>query len=114
MDPEYLGRPLSFDRMTAGIGVENSTPRKLPLRWQRRGVLGARPGPNGDWCVSSARALGASAKLNRRYWMFPMILFASSTEKPRSVSLRTLPSEPAFRSAAVTASSVPSMISTMS
>jgi len=48
------------------------------------------------------------------YGTFPIIRFASSTEKPRSVSLRTLPSEPAFRSAVVTASSGPSKIITMS
>jgi hypothetical protein len=42
------------------------------------------------------------------YGMFPMILFASSIVKPRSVSLRTLPREPALSRAVVTASSVPS------
>jgi hypothetical protein len=48
------------------------------------------------------------------YGTFPIIFFASSTEKPRRVSVRTLPSDPAFRSAVVTASSVPSRISTPS
>jgi len=48
------------------------------------------------------------------YGMFPMILFASSIVKPRSVSLRTLPREPALSRAVVTASSVPSMMVTTS
>jgi len=48
------------------------------------------------------------------YGMFPIMRFASSTEKPRNVSLRTLPSEPDFSSAVVTASSVPSRMITMS
>jgi len=42
------------------------------------------------------------------------IRFASSTEKLRSVSLRTLPSAAVYRSATVTASSGTSRMTTMS
>ena len=62
----------------------------------------------------AARCCDAPPPCITPYGMFPIILFASSTEKPRSVSLRTLPSDPVFRSAVVTASSVPSRMSTMS
>ena len=50
----------------------------------------------------------------QHYGMFPIILFASSMVKPRKVSLRTLPSEPALSSVVVTASSVPSTMDTAS
>jgi hypothetical protein len=48
------------------------------------------------------------------YGMFPMILFASSIVKPRSVSLRTLPREPPLSRDVMTASSVPSTMLTAS
>jgi hypothetical protein len=46
--------------------------------------------------------------------MVAMIFRISSTEKPRSVWLRVLPSEPAFSNSAIAASSLPSAISTAS
>ena len=62
----------------------------------------ARPGPRPE------------VRQTQLYEMFPMILFASSIVKPRRVSLRTLPREPALSRAVVTASSVPSTMLTAS
>ena len=90
---------------------------KPPRSYYRRGHRSFEARANRDMHQPGQRLAGARYPGDRSvapYGTFAIIRFASSTEKPRSVSLRTLPSEPAFRSAVVTASSGPSKIITMS